>query len=69
MLRIYVNESGGVIGPMFLRVRGVIGFVVSWVSWFQGFHGFRSFIFSGVAPKNNLIVVRVFKKSFMTAFA
>ena len=35
MLRICVNESGGVIGPMFLRVRGVIGFVVS---WFHGFH-------------------------------
>ena len=27
--RIYVNESRGVIGPMFLRVRGFIGFVVS----------------------------------------
>ena len=38
--RIYVNESRGVIGPMFLRVRGFIGFVVSWASWFHGFIGF-----------------------------
>ena len=35
--RLYVNESRGVIGPMFLRVRGFIGFVVS---WFHRFHGF-----------------------------
>ena len=27
--RIYVNESDGVIGPMFLRCRGFMGFVVS----------------------------------------
>ena len=27
--RIYVNESRGVIGPMFLRFRGFIGFMVS----------------------------------------
>ena len=58
--RIYVNESRGVIGPMLLRFRGFIGFVVSWfhrfhrfrgfmvsgVSWFQGFRGFRGFVVS-----------------------
>ena len=27
--RLYVYESRGVIGPMFIRVRGFIGFVVS----------------------------------------
>ena len=35
--RLYVYKSRGVIGPMFLRVRGFIGFVVS---WFQGLRGF-----------------------------
>ena len=38
--RIYVNESRGVICTMFLRVRGFIGFVVSWVHTFRGFMGF-----------------------------
>ena len=41
--RIYVNDSRGVIGPMFLRVRGFIAFVVS---WFHGFHDFIGFVVS-----------------------
>ena len=41
--QIYVNESGGVIGPMFLRVRGFMGFVVS---WFHRLRGFISFVVS-----------------------
>ena len=35
--RLYVYESRGIIGPMFLRVRGFIGSVVSEASWFHGF--------------------------------
>ena len=42
--RLYVYESRGVIGPMFLRVRGFIGFVVSWASSFHRFHGFIGFV-------------------------
>ena len=38
--RLYVYESRGVIGPMFLRVRGFKGFVVSWFHRFRGFIGF-----------------------------
>ena len=44
--RIYVNDSRGVIGPMFLRVRGFIGFVVSWFLRFRGFIGFMGFMVS-----------------------
>ena len=44
--RLYVYESRGVIGSMFIRVRGFIGVVVSWFHRFHRFHGFIGFVVS-----------------------